>query len=132
MKRTLLVALATAATVAAPAAAKTVEYKNFVSPSKQIRCLAVKFGGKGIECYAPYIKEIGELDTYYGLEPRGKAFVAERGDFPGYPNAPTRTLHYGDTWKRNGITCKMKQTGLTCHNRDDHGFHLAKGDVRRF
>jgi hypothetical protein len=131
MKRILLVALAAAATLAGPATAKTVSYKNFESPSGKIRCLALKFGGKGIECSAPYIKEIGELDTYYGLEPHGKSKVGERGDFPGF-STPSRTLNYGDKWERNGIHCTMRKSGLTCRNLDDHGFHIAKGDLRRF
>jgi hypothetical protein len=131
-RRVSLLALLVFALAAVPAAAKVVKYKRFESPSGQIRCIAVKYGGKGVECSAPYIKEIGELDTYYGLEPRGKAFVGERGDFPGYPNAPQRTLRYGDTYKRKGVRCTMRESGLTCRNRDDHGFHMAKGDTYRF
>ena len=114
------------------ATAKTVHYKNFVSPSKLISCISVKYGGPGIECSAPYIPEIGELDTYYALKPRGKSKVGERGDYPGYENAKRRTLHYGDTYKRKGISCTMHEDGLTCRNRSDHGFHIAKGDLRRF
>jgi hypothetical protein len=42
------------------------------------------------------------------------------------------TLRYGDTWKRPGIRCTMRTTGLRCRNLDGHGFRLAKGAVRRF
>lgn len=130
MKR-LLVVLAFLL-LAPPAAAKTVAYKRFVSPSGQIRCYAVKYGGKGIECFADYLERTGELDPYLGLEPRGKARRSERGDFPGFPNAKERTLAYGDVWKRKGIRCTMRSTGLRCVNRDGHGFHMARGDVRLF
>ncbi len=130
--RHLLVLAAVLLLVPTAATAKTVHYKNFVSPSKLISCISVRYGGSGIECSAAYIPEIGELDTYYALEPRGKSKVGERGDYPGYENAKQRTLDYGDTYKRNGIRCTMRRSGLTCRNRSGHGFHLAKGDLRRF
>jgi hypothetical protein len=123
---TALLALALAGT----ASAKTVTYKNIVGPNKQLSCFAV-MGSTEIECSAPFVPEIGELDTYLAVRARGKAILAERGDFPGY-DAPRRTLHFGDTWKRPGIRCRLRSTGLTCRNLDDHGFHLAKGHVRRF
>lgn len=132
MKRFLLAAAAATAVVAPSAAAETVKYKRFASPSGQIHCYALKYGGEGIECMAPYLRDRGDLDTYLALEPRGKSRYGERGDFPGYPNSRERTLRYGDTWKRNGIRCKMRESGLTCRNKDDHGFRMAKGDVRRF
>lgn len=130
--RRVLLPLILLAVLAAPAAADTVHYRNFKSPSGMIRCISLKYDGRGVECGAPYIKEIGELDTYYGLEPHGKAVVGERGDYPGYEHAQERTLHYGDTYGRHGIRCAMRESGLTCRNKDRHGFHLAKGDVRRF
>ena len=115
----------------ATASAKTVRYKNIVSPTKQISCLAVKGGPSEIECSTPYLPDIGELDTYLSLRARGKSKLSERGDFPGYVT-PQRTLHYGDVWRRPGIRCTMRTTGLTCRNRGDHGFHLQRGNVRRF
>lgn len=132
MKRTLLAATAALAVLAGPATAATVKYKRFVSPSGDISCYAVKFGGKGVECMATYLPEIGELDSYLGLEPRGKARYAERGDYPGFPKARERTLAYGDSYKRKGVRCTMRESGLTCRNRDDHGFHLSRDDIRRF
>ncbi len=115
----------------ASASAKTVHYKNFISPSKLISCISVKYGGRGVECSATYMPA-KDLDPYYALEPHGKAKAGERGDYPGYPNVKQRTLAYGDTYKRHGIRCTMLESGLTCRNRDGHGFHIAKGDLRRF
>ncbi len=132
MKRHLLAAAAASMVLAGPAAAKTVHHKLFRSPSGQITCNAVKYGGKGIQCSAEYLPAIGEFDPYLGLEPRGKTRYAQRSDFAGFPNARSRTMRYGDVWKRKGIRCKMEQSGLTCRNRSKHGFHLAKGDIRRF
>jgi hypothetical protein len=132
-RRVSLLAILALLVVAAPASAKVVHYKRFHSPSGMIGCFAMKYGGKGVECFAPYLPP-GKYgtDPYYGLEPHGDAIVAERGDFPGYPNAPERTLHYGDTYKRKGVRCTMRESGLTCRNKDGHGFHLEKGNVRRF
>jgi hypothetical protein len=133
MTRRLALVLVLALAVPATAAAKVVHYKNFRSPSKMITCISVKYGGKGIECSAPYLPPPKyDTDPYYGLEPTGKAFLAERGDYPGYPKAKQRTLHYGDTYKRHGIRCTMRESGLTCRNKSGHGFHLAKGDIGRF
>jgi hypothetical protein len=40
------------------------------------------------------------------------------------PNAPK--LHYGSKWKRDGIVCRSRTTGLRCHNPDGHGFLLSR------
>ena len=105
-------------------------YKNIVSPSKLISCFAV-MNSTEIECMAPYLPDVGEFDTYLGLRSRGKAILAQRSDFPGF-SSPRRTVRYGDTWKRPGIRCTMRTSGLTCRNRDNRGFHIQKGHVRRF
>ena len=110
--------------------AKTVTAYNIVSPSKLISCWAV-LQSTEVDCTAPYLPDIGDLDSYFSLKPNGKAKLAQRGDFPGH-STPRRTLRYGDTWVRPGIRCTMRTTGLTCRNRDNHGFHIQKGNTRRF
>ena len=133
LSRSLLITLllTVGAALAPPAQARTVDYKNIVSPTRQISCFAVRGRSREIECSAPYLPDIGELDTYLGLRPRGRSILAERGDYPGY-TVPRRTLHYGDTWRRPGIRCTMRRSGLTCRNRDRHGFHIERDNVRRF
>ncbi len=116
---------------AGPASASVVTWKRIESPSKLISCFALKYGGPGIECTAPYLPRIGEFDPYYELRPHGGSRAGQRSDYPGY-NVPDRVLHYGDVWKRPGIRCSMATTGLTCHNLDRHGFHLQKNALRRF
>jgi hypothetical protein len=112
-------------------AAKTVAFNNISSPNGKIRCSA-QLDSKEIECEADYLHPIGDLDPYFGLRPTGKAVLDERGDFNGH-STKRRTLKYGETWKRpGGITCKMRTTGLTCMNDDDHGFHLQRGNSYRF
>ncbi len=130
LRRTLLVTAAATLALAATAEARVVTYKNIVSPSGKIGCFALKYEGPGISCSAPYLPR-HELDPYYALRPHGRTDVGERGDYPGYV-AKRHTLRYGDTWKRPGIRCAMKQSGLTCHNLDGHGFLMAEGDLRRF
>lgn len=122
--------LALAGSGAVAAAAKTVTSYNVVSPSKLIACSAV-LQSTEIECTAPYLPDIGDLDSYYALRPHGTAVLSQRGDFPGH-STPQRTLHYGDTWKRAGISCTMRTAGLTCQNLDGHGFHIQKGNTPRF
>ena len=124
------VAVVTMAASGAVASAKTVTSYNVVSPSKLISCWAV-LQSTEINCSARYIPEIGELDTYYALRPNGKSRVSERGDFPGH-STPRRTLQYGDIWKRTGLACSMRKTGLTCRNRDNHGFHIQREHTYRF
>lgn len=130
-KRVLAAAIVGAmAGSAGVASAKTVTAHNVVSPTKLISCWAV-MNSTEIQCSAPYLPDIGEFDTYYGLRPRGKARLAERSDFPGH-STPRRTLRYGDVWVRPGIRCTMRTTGLTCRNRDNRGFHVQRGKSRRF
>ena len=128
--RCLLATALLALVLSAPASAKTVSYKNIVGPNKNISCFAVR-GSTEIECSATFLPEIGELDTYLAVRARGKARLSERGDYPGY-GGRRRTLHFGDVWKRPGVRCKLRATGLTCRNLDDHGFHLERGHIRRF
>ena len=115
---------------ASAAHAKTITATDVRSPSGLITCWAVKEGTPGIECGAPYLPHT-ELDGYIALHRHGRATLGERGDYPGYGHA-RRTLRYGDTWKRPGIRCAMRTTGLRCRNLDGHGFRLAKGAVLRF
>jgi hypothetical protein len=125
----MAVVVATGA-LAGVASAKTVTAYNIVSPSKLISCWAV-LQSTEIDCTAPYVPDIGDLDSYFALRPRGTAKLAQRGDFPGH-STPRRTLRYGDTWVRPGIRCTMRTSGLTCRNRDGHGFHMQRGNTRRF
>ena len=41
-------------------------------------------------------------------------------------------LPYGQTWRRGGITCWSRVTGLTCRNASGHGFFLSRESWRRF
>lgn len=131
MRRSLLAASVIVLALPVGAEARTQRYLNFVSPSGRIACHAVKYGGPALECSSPDIRRIGELDPYFLLRARGRTVYGERGDYDGY-SVRRRTLRYGATWRGSGVTCRMRTTGLTCRNRSGHGFHLARGDTRRF
>lgn len=114
------------------AEARTVTYKNVLSPSKLINCYSYVQGRTPrIECMAPYLPDVGDTDAYLALRPRGRAILSGRSDYPG-GFSRRRTLRYGDVWARPGVRCVMRRRGLTCRNRDRHGFHIQKGNVRQF
>ncbi len=132
-RRTVLLTLAAALTPVVASAA-TVTSLKVASPSKQLRCHALKLGGPGVECKGSYLPDFQkklDLDPYVQLATRGRTIYGERRDYTGF-KAKTRTLKYGDTWKRAGITCKLTRSSFKCTNRDKHGFKLTKGKLSRF
>ena len=41
-------------------------------------------------------------------------------------------IPYGQVWRRDGLTCWSRVTGLTCKNARGHGFFLSRQSWRRF
>jgi hypothetical protein len=73
----------------------------------------------------PKPKRSCELDwTGMEMERNGPAQPRCAGDTNYDQNAPV--LAYGNTWGREGFVCSSASTGLTCWNRDGHGFSLAR------
>jgi hypothetical protein len=58
-------------------------------------------------------------------EPEGDAGVLA------YENV-ARVLGYGKTWSGGGLSCASAVTGLTCRNKDGHGFFLSRVHWRAF
>ena len=54
----------------------------------------------------------------------GKAGPVCAGDTVYDKHAPV--LDYGSKWRRAGITCRSRTSGLRCHNRKGHGFFLSR------
>lgn len=131
LRPTLLLLAAVLVAQPAATAAAPVDHKVFRTPSGRVECHAVRYGGPALECSSPDIPELGELDSYFLLRARGRTVYAERGDYDGYV-ARREVLRYGQTWRRSGVTCRLRTSGLSCRNRDGHGFHLARGAARRF
>jgi hypothetical protein len=73
-----------------------------------------------------------ELDWGFGLTlgRTGRAGVVCAGDTVLDPDA--RVLPYGSTWRRSGIVCTSRATGLTCKNASGRGFFLSRQRWRRF
>ena len=61
---------------------------------------------------------------------RGRAGPTCAGDTVYDPRAPV--LAYGSTWSLAGLSCASRATGLTCRNRDGHGFFLSRASWRVF
>jgi hypothetical protein len=102
-------------------------WPSFMMPSRNIACL---FNSAKLRC-----------DILSGLEPEptgpcdffwkgvmlpatGRASFLCIIDTVYDENAPV--LGYGTTWRRDGVTCRSRRTGLRCHNRDGHGFLLSR------
>jgi hypothetical protein len=133
IRRTLLLVVAVAL-VPAVASAATVTSKKIASPTKELRCHALKIGGPGIECGGSFLPDFQpklDLGPYVQLLPKGRTNYGERRDYTGYKTT-TRTLKYGDTWKWAGITCKLTKTDFTCRNGQKHGFRLKRHKLTRF
>ena len=72
-----------------------------------------------------------ELDwTGLAIRPTRRAGPTCAGDTALLKNAPV--LAYGRTWRRGGIVCRSRRTGLRCTNRTGHGFTLARAGWRVF
>ena len=54
----------------------------------------------------------------------GKARLIHVTDTIGDPNAPV--LAYGKTKRAGPFTCTSRRTGLSCHNRNGHGFTVSR------
>ena len=61
---------------------------------------------------------------------RGRATLVCHGDTAIDPHS--RVLAYGHVFRRAGIECTSRSTGLTCTNESGHGFFLSRQSWRRF
>jgi uncharacterized protein DUF6636 len=66
----------------------------------------------------------------YEIGRTGRAILVCHGDTALDPRA--KALAYGRTWRRNGITCRSKTTGLRCSNAAGHGFFMSRARSYRF
>ena len=145
--RTVVVLLlVAAATVAAGGGASADSFGFFKTPSGKIVCQWGTDTGGSIVCGVstglhPPIPKAGavcrHLD-YVGnrvsLQSTGRVqLIACTGDAGPFADpAHTVYLHYGKTWRAAGLTCAEAVEGLTCRNRDGHGFFLSLRGWRDF
>jgi hypothetical protein len=146
--RATILAVAVSAALAMGASAATQGSGFFKTPSGKIVC---GWGTGGtpsafIECgvlpnLKPPIPKSGSacqhldyVGNRVGLSVTGRVqllpCVGDAGPFgdPGH----TVYLRYGKTWSGGGISCKEATSGLTCRNRDGHGFFLSLSSWRTF
>jgi hypothetical protein len=82
----------------------------------------------------PECQHIDYVGNRVGLGDTGRVQLlpcaGDAGPFadPGH----TVFLHYGHTWKGGGVVCSEATGGLTCRNRDGHGFFLSLRSWRTF
>ena len=62
------------------------------------------------------------------LGPAGTRVVCAGDTALGAPNR----LAYGQVWRRDGLACWSRVTGLTCQNARGRGFFLSRESWRRF
>lgn len=137
MRALLLTALvAVALAVAVPASASAADPSAFQSPSGNIgcqymasmlRCDMKRLGNK-----APKRPSRCEYDygRAYGIARDGvKGVRLCVSDFAGGAGPK---LAYGRTWRRDGYTCRIRESGVRCTNRLGHGFELRLGRQRVF
>ncbi|HEU5213867.1 MAG TPA: DUF6636 domain-containing protein [Gaiellaceae bacterium] len=139
----LLVVIVVSGMLAAPAAggrrAPSLTTKTFRTPSKNIACAYYPASSTGRAVFRCDLlsglqpRPTRHCDVHWtgaSMGPRGKAGPTCAGDTVYDRRAPT--LAYGSTWSYGGITCTSRSTGLTCRNRDGHGFFLSRRSWRVF
>lgn len=137
----LLLALATAVAVAAPAGHAS--GAAFRTPSGFIRCTYAPPPLGFLRCdarraYATVppapkgcrAQGLNWADAFW-LHPSGRAAAYCHGD-TAFGGAAPPVLADDRSWTRAGITCRSRRGGLTCENRAGHGFVLTGTDWRLF
>jgi hypothetical protein len=118
MRRLITLAAAAALLlIAVPAMAKDTV---FVTPSKKIACRIYDEGqGLVIRCDLYFLN-----DRAVRMTRRGRAHLIHVTDAIGDPKASV--LAYGKTKRVGPFTCTSRRTGLSCHNRNGHGFTVSR------
>jgi hypothetical protein len=122
--RALGLALAASALLAAPASGA-----SFLTPSGNISCTSPALGQRsGISCTV-FSESNRKGQKVWEMRKHGTVRV-----YRVQANAPSegRTLGYGEGFKRHGVRCTSRQSGLRCRNRDGHGFKLNRAQQRVF
>jgi hypothetical protein len=122
--------------------ASSTVYVSFRTPSGNIGCGYAKFAGETANLRCEIVSGIRPLPAKprgctegvwgraVGMAPTGRATGYCITDTVMEPGAPV--LAYGRTWTRGSFTCASKASGLTCRNRDGHGWLLSRTRSRIF
>ena len=120
MKRVAPTLLLVAALAAAPAGAAT--QKTFRTPSKRIACLMLK---TSVRCDTFFLNDVA-----FRLTAHGKGKRIHVTDTVALVKEPI--LAYGKSATFGPFTCTSRTNGLTCTNREKHGFFVSVQSQRVF
>lgn len=134
-----LLAVGMAALVLQAGAARAQEEVYFRSPTGNIHCAIWAGDWTSARCdlseYTPsFPLRPADCDADWGfafqVEFRGAGYPVCAGDTVRMPGAPI--LDYGRSVTLGGITCTSEQSGMTCMNRQGHGFKVARARQQVF
>lgn len=119
-----------------PASASAADPSAWQSPSGNIGCILadglLRCDMRKLGNAAPKRPSSCEFDY-------GKAFGITRSGSKGkrlcvsdFAGGAGPKLRYGTTWKRGGMTCTIRESGVRCSNARGHGFELRLGRQRLF
>ncbi len=128
--------------VSATPASAAFSYKAFSTPTRNITCVAsgdrATGKGYGLRCdirshswKAPKQTrpcDAGDYGSSLGLTKRGRAKFICVSDAP----PPAKKLAYGKLWKFGPFSCRVRTTGLRCHNAAKHGWSVSRESYKRF
>ena len=120
MTRLTLLTVACIALAVAPAGAA--QQRHFRTPSKRIACLMLT---TSVRCDTFFLNDTGFRLTAHG--PGRRIHVTDTVALVHEP-----TLAYGKSAKVGPFTCTSQTVGLTCRNREGHGFFVSVQSQRTF
>lgn len=90
----------------------------------------------GLQCSAPGIPRprgrVGDPFVQLGQGRAGRATLVLESQDDLIANGAPATLAPGSTWRRDGITCSVLASSISCHNAFAHGFTLSRGHLRLY
>ena len=135
MRTTKLLCSVLLAAFAVPAVAQDISFR---SPTGNIHCMFITGDWTSVRCdlreFTPsYARpQSCDLDWGYafevGLTGAGQPLCA--GDTVIDPNAPV--LNYGQSVNVGSVACTSAKTGMTCMNREGHGFMVSRARQQAF
>ena len=116
------------------------EFIYFKMPSGNIHCAWYNVDqGPEVRCdirnFSPSFKQPSDCELDWGFAfavgaKSSKGAVLCAGDTVISPDA--KVLAYGATFSKGGISCVSGTNGLTCKNKNGHGFSLSRAKQRVF
>jgi hypothetical protein len=100
---------------------------GFETPSKNIRCDLYDQAGEPTTIRCTVFSVSAQKQWVLSVTGQVSFSQLQESDF-----GPTGILGYGEKWTRFGVTCSSESVGLSCKNRDGHGFFLSRQRQRVF